>query len=100
MSKDERVRALSNSDLERFVDRLVDLETDKQAAAQQIKEVLGEAEQAGFSKKAIRQVVKRKLETADQKAAREQVENDLDLMLAALGMLATTPLGEAALKRA
>lgn len=100
MSKDENVRALSNSDLERFVDRLVNLETEKKEVAEQIKEVLGEAEQAGFSKKALRLVVKRKMETADQKAERERVESDLELMLSALGMLADTPLGQAALAAA
>lgn len=99
-SREDKVQALSNSDLERFVDRLVNLETEKKEVSDSIKEVLEEAESAGFSKKAMRLAVKRKMETADQKAAREQVESDLDLMLSALGMLSDTPLGQAAVHRA
>jgi len=87
---------LSNSGLEKFVDRLERLETERRDAAAAIAEVLVEAEQVGFNKKALRAIVKRRLETPEQEAARLATEEAFDDMLSKLGMLRDTPLGEAA----
>lgn len=76
--------ALENSRLRGFVERLVNLETSKKEIAAHIKNVMEEAASAGFSKRAMRPVVKREMETEDERAEREQAEQDMDLMLAAL----------------
>lgn len=83
--------------LEAYVDRLEALHTEKADILEAIKDVLAEAEDHGFHKKALTVTVKRRLETADQKVGREAFEDSLDQMLARLGMmLRDTPLGEAA----
>jgi uncharacterized protein (UPF0335 family) len=84
------------ADLQQFVDRLERLETDKRDIAESINQVLQEAVDNGLHKKALRAVVKRRLESADEKVGREMFEDSLENMLARLGMLRDTPLGEAA----
>jgi len=83
-----------------YVERLVRLMTEKQELAIQIAEVKAEAKSAGFSPKAIMMVVARQLETLEEKQKREAVETEAEQIMAALGMLADTPLGQAAAGRA
>lgn len=77
-----------------FVDRLVNLEEERRELALQIREVYDEAKNAGHLKGAIRLVVKRKLETEDQRETREAIEREAEQILATLGMLKGTPLGD------
>jgi uncharacterized protein (UPF0335 family) len=88
----------STADLVRdFVQRLENLAGEKAALAQDEKDVLEEAGSYGLSKKALKEVLRlRKLD----KGEREALMTDVDLYMNALGMLADTPLGEAAVKRA
>lgn len=90
----------TTEELTRYLDRLEALFTEKADAQEAIKEVLAEAEDHGFHKKALQATVKRRLETADQKLGREAFEDSLQQMLARLGMLRDTPLGEAAAEAA
>lgn len=89
--------ALHNVGVERFVDRLVALATEKQEIAEQFAEVVKEAKDAGYHTGALRKVVKRRMESAEQRSKREDEELALDLMITALGEFRSTPLGEAAL---
>jgi uncharacterized protein (UPF0335 family) len=84
------------AELTSYVDRLEALFTQKADAQDMIAEVLKQAEDNGFHKKALQATVRRRLETADQKVGREAFEDSLDQMLSRLGMLRDTPLGEAA----
>ena len=83
--------------LKSFIERIERLEEEKKALTQDIREVYSEAKVAGFDTKIMRKVVaERKLDTA------ERTERDalMETYMKALGMLADTPLGEAALRSA
>jgi len=76
-----------------IVSRIERLEEEKKNLSDDIKDVYAEAKANGFDVKTLKAVVRlRKLDAA------ERAERDalLDLYLSALGMLADTPLGEAA----
>lgn len=81
-------------------DRIVRLEEEKKAIAEDIKDVYAEAKGQGLDAKALRQVVKRALETQSDAAKRRETEALTELYLASLGMLDGTPLGDAARERA
>lgn len=83
-----------------IVERIVRLEEERKALGSDIKDIYAEAKSAGYDAKALRQVVKRQAEDADKRRAREEVEQTVDLMLAALGDFATSALGQAAVSRA
>lgn len=85
-----------NDDLTVYVERLVQLEGDRRAATADMKIVLDIAAKSGFHKQGLRDIVRRKLETADEAAKRREFEEARDAMLARLGMLADLPLGQAA----
>lgn len=82
--------------LRSFIERIERLEEEKAALAADIREVYAEAKGNGFDVKIMREVIKkRKLDKAD----REEQETLLELYMSALGMLADTPLGQAAIER-
>lgn len=81
--------------LRSFIERVERLESDKKEIAAEISEVYAEAKGEGFDTATMRQIVKlRRMSKAD----REEKEALLEAYLHALGMLAGTPLGEAAIK--
>jgi len=83
----------STEQLNQLVARIERLEEEKKAIADDIKEVYAEAKAHGFDIKILRQTIRlRKLDKADL-AEQEQL---LQVYMEALGMLADTPLGEAA----
>lgn len=87
---------MSNGQLRAIVDRIERLEEDKKAISGDIKEVYAEARANGFDVKIIRKVVALRKKEA---AAREEEAALLDTYMAALGMIADLPLGQAALER-
>lgn len=100
-----RARAGSNSGvthddrLASIVNRITLLSEAISDFKSDVKDIYQEAKSAGYDLKAIRIVVKRRLESDDQRAAREAAEAEAEQMEAALGMLgmlADTPLGIAA----
>lgn len=80
-------------------DRIVRLEEEKKAIADDVKSVYAEAKSQGFDVKALRIVVKRAMEDQQAKAKRRETEEIAELYLANLGMLDGTPLGDAARER-
>lgn len=83
--------------LQSIVDRIERLEEEKAALAADIREIYTEAKSAGYDVKVLRQVIKtRKLD----KAEREEQDALRETYMHALGMLADTPLGRAAVARA
>ena len=69
--------------LRSFIERIERLEEEKNALADDIREVYSEAKGNGFDTKVMRQVIRlRKMESAD----RQEQETMLDLYLSALGM--------------
>lgn len=82
--------------LRSIVERIERLEEERKALGSDIKDIYAEAKSAGFDVKVLRQLIRiRKQEPAEV----EELESLLDVYRHALGMLADTPLGTAALKR-
>jgi uncharacterized protein (UPF0335 family) len=90
------VGGIAGDRLRSFIERIERLEIEKQALAEDIKEVFAEAKGTGFDTKTMRQIIKLRKMSADE---RDEAEALLDLYKAALGMLSDTPLGEAAIRR-
>jgi len=74
---------IARDQIRSIVERIERLEEEKQAVADDIKEVYGEAKANGFDTKVLRQIVRiRKQDSAE----RQEQEALLDLYLHALGM--------------
>lgn len=86
----------ANEQLKSFVERIERLEEEKTGLTSDIRDIYTEAKSSGFNVQVMRQVVRLRKMDAAKRQEREAV---LDLYLHALGMLAGTPLGEAALRR-
>lgn len=86
-----------NGQLKSYIDRLENLEEQKRATAEDTRELLKEAKSNGFDPKALRAVLKLRMEDAEKREKRAGHEMTLQTYMAALGMLADTPLGKASL---
>lgn len=76
-------QSVAADQLKSIIERIERLEEEKQAIADDIKEIYAEAKGNGFDTKAIRTIIR--LRKKDQ-AEREEEETILDLYKAALGM--------------
>ena len=75
--------AIAGDQLKSIVERLENLEEEKQAVAEQIREVMAEAKGSGFDTKIIRQLLKlRKMQEHD----RLEQEELLEVYKSAIGM--------------
>ena len=83
--------------LKAFVERIERLEEEKKTISDDIRDVYAESKGNGFDVKALRAVIKLRKEDADKRKEREAI---LETYMHALGMLADTPLGQAAINRA
>lgn len=85
-----------NGQLKSLVERIERLEEEKKTIAGDIKEVYAEAKANGFDTKILRKLI-----SIRKKEAAERIEEQamLEVYMGALGMLADTPLGQAAMKR-
>ncbi len=90
-------RGVAKDQLQSFVERVERLEEEKAALTGDIREVYSEVKAYGLDPKIMRQIVRdRKMDRADF----EEREALLDTYRHALGMLADTPLGDAAMASA
>ncbi|MCB1534872.1 MAG: DUF2312 domain-containing protein [Rhodoblastus sp.] len=80
-------------------DRIIRLEEEKKAIADDIKDIYQEAKSDGFDPRALRNIVKESTKTPGQRAAAREIEANTDIYRAALGMLDGTPLGDAARRK-
>lgn len=87
----------NNNQLKSIVERIEKLEEEKAAIAADVKDVLSEAKSNGFDTKIIKKILALRKQDA---AKRKEEQALLDVYMDALGMLADTPLGKAALDRA
>lgn len=80
----ENVGGVAAAELKQFVERIERLAEEKQAVAEDVKEVYAEVKGRGYDTKAVRKIV-----SLRRKDAREREEEDaiLDLYKNALGML-------------
>lgn len=86
---------MTNNQIKSIVERIEALEDEKALLAQDIKEVYSEAKGNGFDPKIIKKIVALRKQDA-QKLKDEQAL--IATYMDALGMLADTPLGQAAMK--
>ena len=87
----------NNNQLKTLVERIEKLEEDKAAIAEDIKSVFAESKANGFDPKIIKQVLSLRKKDAKKRAEEQAL---LSVYMDALGMLADTPLGKAAMSRA
>jgi uncharacterized protein (UPF0335 family) len=86
-----------NNQLVSIVQRIEGLEAEKAGIAEDIKEIYAEAKGNGFDPKIIRKIVALRKQDADKRREEQAV---LAVYMTELGMLADTPLGQAAIERA
>lgn len=87
---------MNNNQLQTIVERIERLEEDKAAIAEDIKSIYAEAKGNGFDPKILRKVIALRKKAASE---RDSEQTMIDLYMSALGMLADTPLGQAAIAR-
>lgn len=87
----------SREQLKSIIERIERLEGQKAETARDISDVYTEAGGNGFDVKALRAIVKRRKQ---DKAKLAEHEAMVESYMAALGMLADTPLGQAAIRAA
>jgi len=87
---------LNPSHLASFIDRIEALESDKSQIAEDIKDIYLEVKSAGYDVKIVRAVIKMR---AEDKEKRDERQAMIDLYMNALGDLADTPLGRAAIEK-
>lgn len=93
----EAAHRFAKDHLKAFVERVERLEEEKKALADDIRDVYAEAKANGFDVKALRAIIRLRKQDADERAEHEAI---LETYMQALGMLAETPLGQAAIARA
>lgn len=86
----------NNNQLQAIVNRIETLEEQKAAVAEDIKEVYSEAKGNGYDPKIIKQIIALRKKDASKRAEEQAL---LATYMDALGMLAETPLGKAALAK-
>lgn len=87
---------MTNNQLQSIVERIERLEVEKAAIASDIKDVYTEAKGNGFDPKVLKQVISLRKKDSAKRAEEQAV---LATYMQALGMLADTPLGRAAIER-
>lgn len=83
--------------LQAFVERIERLEEEKKSIADDIRDVYAESKSSGFDVKALRAVIRLRKQDVQERNEQALI---LETYMNALGMLADTPLGQAAIERA
>ena len=89
--------AASDARLQSFVQRIENMETEIKSLGDDKKEIFQEAADAGYDTSIIRSLIKARKMTEEQ---REERVHLMATYMKAIGMLAGTPLGDAAIKEA
>lgn len=77
------VETVAAAELRQFIERVERLEEEKQAIADDIKDVMGEAKGRGYDTKAIRTIIRLRKKDANERIEEETI---LQTYMAALGM--------------
>jgi uncharacterized protein (UPF0335 family) len=94
---DEPATKFAKDQLKSIIERIERLEEEKKAISDDIRDIYTEAKGNGYDVTALRTIVRMRKLDAATRAERETI---LETYMHALGMLADTPLGQAALARA
>lgn len=87
----------TNNQIKAIVERIEKLEEEKAAISADIKDVFSEAKSNGFDTKILKKVLAIRKQDAHKRAEEQAL---MDVYMDALGMLADTPLGQAAMANA
>jgi uncharacterized protein (UPF0335 family) len=87
----------TNNQLKSIVERIERLEEERKSIGDDIRDVYAEAKGNGYDVKALRAVIRMRKQDANDRLEHETI---VETYMAALGMLADTPLGQAAIARA
>ncbi len=87
------LQASAQNQLRQFVEQIERLEEEKKAIADDVRDKYAEAKGVGFDVKALRQIVRLRKKTTEE---RQEEESILDVYLHALGMLNDAPVPEMA----
>lgn len=87
---------IAKDQLRSYIERIERLEEEKKSIADDIRDVFAEAKSNGYDVKALRAIVRLRKIDADERMEQEVI---METYLHALGMLADTPLGTAAIDR-
>ena len=90
------LQASAQNQLRQFIEQIERLEAERKDLAADIRDKFLEAKVIGFDVKVMRQVIKLRQKST---AERQEEESVLEVYMSALGMLADTPLGRAAVDR-
>lgn len=96
-SGDTPAKVFAKDQLRAFVERIEKLEEEKKAIADDIKDVYAEMKSTGYDAGAMRKIIARRKQDATKLQEQEAI---MEVYMHALGMLADTPLGAAAVARA
>lgn len=88
---------MTNNQLQAIVQRIEKLEEEKAAIASDIKDVFSEAKSNGFDTKVLKKILALRKQDATERMHEQAL---ISTYMEALGMLADTPLGQAAMKSA
>jgi uncharacterized protein (UPF0335 family) len=88
--------SINNNQIKAIVERIERLEEEKKTISDDIRDVYAEAKGNGFDVKALRTIIRMRKQDANERAEQETI---LETYMQALGMLAGTPLGDAAMAR-
>ena len=86
-----------NNQIKAIVERIEQMEEEKLVIATDISEIYREAQSNGFDTKIIKKIVAMRKKDPNKLAEEQAI---MDTYMAALGMLADTPLGQAAIDSA
>jgi uncharacterized protein (UPF0335 family) len=86
-----------NNQIKAIVERIEQMEEEKLVIATDISEIYREAKSNGFDTKTIKKIVAMRKKDPNKLAEEQAI---MDTYMAALGMLADTPLGQAAINSA
>lgn len=86
---------MTNNQLQTIVQRIEKLEEEKAAIASDIKDVFSEAKSNGFDTKVLKKILALRKQDATERMHEQAL---ISTYMEALGMLADTPLGQAAMK--
>jgi uncharacterized protein (UPF0335 family) len=87
---------MTNNQIKSIVERVERMEEEKLAITTDISEIYKEAKANGFDTKIIKKIVAMRKKDANKLAEEQAI---MDVYMAALGMLADTPLGQSAIAR-
>lgn len=95
-SGDAPATKFAKDQLKSIIERIERLEEEKKVIADDIRDVYAESKGNGYDVKALRAIIRMRKQDAAERAEQEAI---LETYMAALGMLADLPLGQAAMQR-